>query len=59
MGGDEGVPLQKGLASWGKGQGHFSSGIREAKSLEGACSDAVEWIPVETRQDRGPGMEPS
>lgn len=52
-----GVPLQKGLTSQGKGQGGLSSGIRGVRSLEEACSDALEWIPVETKQDRGPGME--
>lgn len=47
-----GVLLQKGLTSQGKGQGALSTGIREVRSSGGACSDVLEWIPVETRQDR-------
>lgn len=51
--------LQKGHTRQGKGQGDVSgsASVKEIKSLARTCGYALCWIPVEIRQDRGPGME--
>lgn len=56
MGGDVGVPLQKGLIRQKKGQGDFSDvSVSEVKSTAGSCRMHSGGCLL--RQDRGPGLE--
>lgn len=56
MGGDVGVPLQKGLVRQRKGQGDFSDvSASEVKSVAGSCRMRSSGCLL--RQDRGSGLE--